>query len=94
MNLRFLADLAERTVATYAQAALGLLLADSTGMISISGVKAAAVAALPAALAVVKAALAGSVLSSGTASALPATTDTAAVPETAVAQAAAPTAGA
>lgn len=94
MNLRFVADLAERTVATYVQAALGLLLADSTGMISISGVKAAAVAAIPAALAVVKAALAGSVLSSGTASALPAKVEPVPAPSTAVEQApAAPAAG-
>lgn len=90
MNKRFLLDLAERTAATYAQALLGLLLADSTGLISLGAVKAAAVAALPAALAVIKAALAGSVLTSGTASLLPAPT----VPSTAVEQAPAdPTAG-
>jgi hypothetical protein len=83
MNRRFLLDLGERTVATYAQAWAGLLLADSTHLLSLGAARAAAIAALPAALAVIKGALAGSVLVSGTASALPAP----AVPSSAVAQA-------
>lgn len=83
MNLRFLADLGERTAATYVQAWAGLMLADSTHLLSLGAVKAAAVAALPAALAVIKAALAGSVLGGGTAALLPAP----AVPSTAVEQA-------
>jgi len=71
MNKPFLADLAERTVATYVQALGGLLLADSTHLMSLGTVRAAAVAALPAVLAVVKGALGGS-LFSGSAAWLPA----------------------
>ncbi|MEV8323325.1 holin [Kitasatospora sp. NPDC056731] len=51
---KFIIDLAERTAATYAVAFLGLLLADGFNLTSIGAFKAAAVAALPAALAVVK----------------------------------------
>jgi len=83
MNTRFVLDLIERTAATYVEAVAGLLLADSTGLINLGAVKAAAAAALPAAFAVVKAALAGSVGSDGTAALLPAQ----ATPSTAVAQA-------
>lgn len=64
-------DLGERTVMTYLQAVLGLLLADSTGLLSVGSLRAAAVAALPAALAAVKAAFALGLGSSGTASLVP-----------------------
>lgn len=74
MNKQFLLDLVERTIATYVQAVLGLLLADSTQLVHIGTVRVAAVAALPAALAVVKGALAGSIGTSGTASVLPSRT--------------------
>ena len=50
----FIKDLVERTVATYAQAFLGLLLASWSDAIDVSTLRAAAVAAIPAALAVVK----------------------------------------
>ena len=83
MNKRFVLDLVERTAATYAEAVCGLLLADSTGLINLGAVKAAAAAALPAAFAVVKAALAGSVGSDGTAALLP----TPVTPSSAVAEA-------
>ncbi|MFE6871503.1 holin [Kitasatospora sp. NPDC057692] len=55
---KFIVDLTERTVATYAAAFLGLLLADTFDLTSISALKAAAVAALPAALSVLKGAVA------------------------------------
>jgi hypothetical protein len=55
---RFLLDLAERTVATYAVSLLGLLLADGFDLTSVGAVRAAAVAALPAALTVIKGAVA------------------------------------
>ncbi|MFB7470490.1 holin [Kitasatospora sp. NPDC056184] len=55
---KFIIDLTERTAATYASAFLGLLLADTFDLTSIGALKAAAVAALPAALSVLKGALA------------------------------------
>ncbi len=54
---RLLLDIAERTVAAYVTTLLGLLLADGVDLTSLSAVKAAAVAALPAALSVLKGAL-------------------------------------
>lgn len=65
-------DLGERTVMTYAQAFLGILLADSSHLITVSAVRAAAIAALPAALAAIKAAFALGLGPTGTASLLPA----------------------
>lgn len=56
MSRKFLVDLAERVVATYIQSFLGLLLVADA--IDIGAVKAALVAAAPAALAVVKGVLA------------------------------------
>ncbi|MEV7781670.1 holin [Kitasatospora sp. NPDC088351] len=50
----FLLDLTERTVATYLAALLGLLLADRVDLTSVGTLRAAAVAALPAALTVLK----------------------------------------
>ncbi|MFJ6616688.1 holin [Kitasatospora sp. NPDC091335] len=55
---KLIIDLVERTVATYAVAFLGLLLADGFDLTSISALKAAGVAALPAALTVLKSAVA------------------------------------
>lgn len=55
-------DVAERTVATWVQAFVGLLLAGwTTDTVDLSLIQSAAVAAIPAALAVVKGALAASV---------------------------------
>lgn len=65
-------DLLERTAATYIQAFAGLLLASSTGMVSLGSVRAAAIAALPAALAAIKSAFALGLGPTGTASLLPA----------------------
>jgi hypothetical protein len=62
MNTVWLKDVAERTVATYAQAFIGLLLAGwTTDAVDLSLVQAAAVSAVPAALAVLKGALASKV---------------------------------
>ena len=59
MNTVWLKDVAERTIATYLQAFIGLLLAGwTTDAIDLSLVQAAAVSAIPAALAVLKGALA------------------------------------
>lgn len=55
---KFWLDLIERTVATYAAAFLGLLLADGVDLTSVGALRAAAVAALPAALTVLKGAVA------------------------------------
>ncbi|MFJ8603378.1 hypothetical protein ACIREM_32670 [Streptomyces shenzhenensis] len=67
--MKFFTDLAERTIATYLEAFLGLLLASS--VVDLSTAKAAAIAAIPAGLAVVKGALSAFVGSSSTAAALP-----------------------
>jgi hypothetical protein len=52
---RLLLDTVERTLGTYAVTFLGLLLADGFDLTSVGALKAAAIAALPAALSVVKA---------------------------------------
>lgn len=69
--MRFFADLAERTVATYVVAFLGLLLADGVDLTNMALVKAAAVAAIPAGLTVVKAAVGSLIGDSATAAWLP-----------------------
>jgi hypothetical protein len=51
---RFFLDLAERVVATYLAGFLGLLLANGFDLTSVSALRAAAVAALPAAITVIK----------------------------------------
>lgn len=51
-------DTVERTVATYVQSVVGLLTASAAGLVDMSLFKAALVGGLPAALAVLKAALA------------------------------------
>ena len=62
MNSTWLRDVIERTAATYVQAFLGLLLVGwTTDTIDLSIVQAAAVAAIPAALAVLKGAIASKV---------------------------------
>lgn len=69
---RFFLDLLERTLFTYVEVVLGLLIASATTeAIDLSVAKAAAIAAIPAALAVVKSALSSMVGTPGTASALP-----------------------
>ncbi|WP_354670062.1 peptidoglycan-binding protein [Streptomyces sp. S.PNR 29] len=67
-----LADIAERTIATYVQSVLGLMAASSTtDLVSLSAWQAAAVAAIPAGLSALKSTL-GTVLGrAGTASWLP-----------------------
>ncbi|WP_284711724.1 holin [Streptomyces rhizosphaericus] len=67
-----LADIAERTVATYLQSLLGLMVAASTtGMVSLSAWQAAAVSAIPAALSALKSTLGTALGRPGTASWLP-----------------------
>lgn len=64
MTQRFLRDLAERVGATYVQAFLGLLLASGFGVdgtVELSVVVKAAIAAIPAALSLLKGLLARSV---------------------------------
>lgn len=61
MTRKFLADLAERAIATYAETLIGLLLASATGahqVADMSSVAKLALAAVPAALSVVKSGLA------------------------------------
>jgi hypothetical protein len=69
---KFWLDLTERTIATYAVTFLGLLLADGFDLTSVSALRAAAVAAIPAGLTVVKSAIASFVGDSGSAALLPA----------------------
>lgn len=54
MTKEWLKDAAERVLATYLEAFCGLLIASSAGMMSLSSVRAAALAAIPAALSVLK----------------------------------------
>jgi hypothetical protein len=70
MNKTAALDIAERTVATYLETFLGLLLA-STTVLDLGVLKAAAIAAVPAALAVVKGGLAALLGPTGDASLLP-----------------------
>lgn len=55
---KYLVDLADRTFWTYVQTATGLVLADQFDWLSLDSWQAAAIAAVPAALAVVKGGLA------------------------------------
>lgn len=60
-DTKFWRDLAERAVATYVEALIGLLLASATfaeGTIDLSVIQTAIVAAIPAALSVIKSSLA------------------------------------
>lgn len=67
----WLKDALERTIATYLQAFVGLLIASPALNLDLGTVKALAVAALPAALAVIKAALASRVHGQSPASLVP-----------------------
>ncbi len=76
---RYLLDLAERTAATYFEALLGLLLASGIGVAQITDLSfwtKAAVAAIPAGLAVLKGGMAKFVGSANTAALLPIEADT------------------
>lgn len=57
MNKKMLVDIAERTIAAYVTTFLGLIIADGFDLTSVSALKAAAIAALPAALSVIKGAI-------------------------------------
>ena len=57
-DTRYLVDLLERAAATYIEALIGLLIASAVTTIDVSTLKAAAISAIPAGLAVVKAGLA------------------------------------
>ncbi|MFB7649457.1 hypothetical protein ACFC0S_15625 [Streptomyces sp. NPDC056084] len=71
-----LADVAERTVLTYVEALLGLLLAGATtDLVNLSFLEASAIAAIPAALTVVKGAIGTRLGQIGTASWLPKKSD-------------------
>lgn len=67
---KFLLGTAERAIATYVEAFLGLLIV--AGPLNLEAVEVALVAALPAALAVVKAAIASRLGTKGSPSLLPA----------------------
>lgn len=56
--MNWLRDAVERTLATYVQALAGLLIAGWSDMVDVGTLRAAAVAAIPAGLAVLKAAIA------------------------------------
>jgi hypothetical protein len=71
---RYLLDLAERVASTYAVGFLGLLLANGFDLTNLGAVKAAAIAAVPAALSVVKGVLAAFIGDPKTAALLPADT--------------------
>ncbi|MEU0181765.1 holin [Streptomyces sp. NPDC006207] len=68
---RFVLDVVERTLGTYAVAFLGLLLANGFDLTDLSAVKAAAVAAVPAALTVLKGVIGSLVGDSSSAAWLP-----------------------
>ncbi|MCA6093170.1 holin [Streptomyces sp. SCA3-4] len=69
---KVLLDIAERTIAAYVTTFLGLLIADGFDLTSVSAIKAAAIAALPAALSVIKGAIGSRFGDKGTAAWLPA----------------------
>ncbi len=54
LDSKFLRDATERVLSTYVQAFLGLLLVSASDALNMSVLKAAAVAAVPAALSVLK----------------------------------------
>jgi hypothetical protein len=73
---KLLTDIAERTVLTYVEAFLGLLLAGATtNLVTLTALESAAIAAIPAGLAVVKGAVGSLLGRPGTASWLPAKSD-------------------
>ncbi|MGW7542134.1 holin [Streptomyces sp. NPDC054770] len=73
---KLLADIAERAVLTYVESFLGLLLASgATNVVTLSALESAAIAAIPAGLAVAKGAVGSLLGRAGTASWLPADSD-------------------
>ena len=72
---KFVVDVVERAVWTYLESLIGLIAV--SGPLNLSTVEAAAVAALPAAIAVVKGAIAGSFGAKGSAALLPEALDNA-----------------
>ncbi|MFG2956354.1 hypothetical protein ACGF5O_21855 [Streptomyces sp. NPDC048291] len=77
---KLLADIAERSVLTYVEAFLGLLLAsETTNLVALSTLESAAIAAIPAGLAVAKGAVGSLLGRAGTASWLPADSDPASI---------------
>jgi hypothetical protein len=66
MMSRLILDTVERTLGTYAVAFLGLLLADGFDLTSVGALRAAAIAAIPAGLSVLKAAVGSLVGDPGT----------------------------
>lgn len=76
---QFWIDAVERVVATYLEVFLGLVIASAfvdSGKLNMGAITAAAVSALPAALALVKSMIAAHIGDGGTAAALPAEKDT------------------
>jgi len=71
LNLSFYGDLVFRTIRTYVVSFLGLLVAAPVFDFSVGALQAAAIGAIPAALAVVKGILAGQVGNKGTPAFLP-----------------------
>lgn len=69
---KFFLDLLERAVFTYVETLLGLLIVVGTDTLDVSKAKAAAIAAIPAGLSVIKSGLSAMIGTPGTASALPA----------------------
>lgn len=75
MTTKFWVDAGERVAATYIETFLGLVIASAfvdSGKLNMGAVTAAAVAALPAALSLVKSLIASAVGDPGTAALLPA----------------------
>ncbi|MEW2300066.1 hypothetical protein AB0958_08795 [Streptomyces sp. NPDC006655] len=73
---KLLADITERAALTYVEAFLGLLLASgTTNVVNLSTLESAAIAAIPAGLAVAKGAVGSLLGRAGTASWLPADSD-------------------
>ncbi|MEU5188325.1 holin [Streptomyces klenkii] len=68
---KVLLDILERTAAAYVTTFLGLLLADGFDLTDVSALKAAAIAALPAALSVIKGAIGSRFGDKGSAAWLP-----------------------
>lgn len=72
MDKRLIIDIGERAALTFAQAFLAVILANAAGMTDVATLKAAALAGLAAALAVLKGAAASRLGEKGTAALLPA----------------------
>ncbi|RLU82274.1 hypothetical protein CTZ27_30455 [Streptomyces griseocarneus] len=68
---KVLVDILERTLAAYVTTFLGLIIADGFDLTSVSALKAAAIASLPAALSVIKGAIGSRFGDTGSAAWLP-----------------------